>query len=109
MKLIMLKPGRYWRCGLPILFELRDGLQRTPLSEAQGTVVLAFLGRPYLTRMDIAEALWENADDMPDFWHNSFHQRVLKLNRKLARFGHRIVWGQAVYRLEETVPERMAA
>ncbi len=105
----MLKPGHRWRSGQPIPYELRDGPLRVPLSEVQGTLVLAFLGKPYLTRMDIAEVLWEDADDMPDCWHNTLHQHVLKLNRKLAHFGHRTVWRQNVYRLEETVPERIAA
>ncbi len=105
----MLKPGHPCCGGRPVPYELRDGLLRTPLSEAQGTVILALLGRPYLTRMDMAEALWEFADDMPDFWYGAVKQRVFKLNRKLARFGHRFVWQQNIYRLVETVPERKAA
>ena len=109
MKLVMLKPGRAWRGGCRLSYELRDERARTPLTEVQGTIILALLGNPYLTYMDLAEIIWGHPDDIPDFWLDPLRCRVWKLNRKLARFGQRIVWRQDIYRLEETMPERIAA
>ncbi len=82
----MLKAGHRWRGNRLAPFELRDGALREPLSEAQGMVILALLGRPFLTRMDMVELAWEHPDDMPDQWLPLLWARLWKLNRKLAPF-----------------------
>lgn len=109
MKLVMLKLGHRYSNRCPAFYELREGASCASLTEAEGIIVLALLGRPYLTRMDMIEVMWLSADDMPDFWHGSFQLRLWRLGRKLALFGHRIARHQGAYCLEETVPERMAA
>ena len=86
MKLVMLKPGHRWRGNRLAPFEIKQGRLRAALSEVQGTVVLALLGNPYLTRMEMAELLWEHPDDMPDVWLPLLWSRVWKLNKKLAPF-----------------------
>ncbi len=97
------------RAGRRAPYELKAGDARVPLSEAQGTIILALLGNPYLRLMDLAEIVWADPDDMPDQWLVALRCRVWKLNRKLARMSARIVWRQDIYRLVETDPERIAA
>ena len=86
MKLVILNPGHRWRGNRLASFELRAGPLREALSEAQGMVILALLGRPFLTRMDMAELAWEHPDDMPDEWLPLLWSRVWKINKKLATF-----------------------
>ena len=105
----MLKFGYRRRGPGLIYFGVKSGTVRTGLSSIQGMIVLALLGRPEMTRLDLAEVVWPDPNTMPDVWDATLRSHVCTLNKRIARHGHRVTSSNTIYRLVETVPQRMAA
>ena len=90
------KPSRQlWRYSQEkYALKFKDHTQ--PLSHHEARLLLALMGNPLVTREIASEALWNDADEMPDSWYEVLNQVVLHLRLKLRLTEWRVVaeWGR---------------
>ena len=108
---LLLRPERRWR-DIPhfvLPYELRATGCRVLLNTTNGLIVLALLGSPALSEVELAEIRWPEPDDMPDTWAECLHVQICRINALILSAGVRITGAQRHYKLVEINSMRVAA
>jgi len=92
-------------------YELREGLLRVYLTDFEGLLMTALLSHREVTRDLLADVLWPDVDDTPDWFHGCIGVHLCRLRQKLRAFGHDIGnrYGGIWWLVEPDEEKRLAA